>query len=245
MKSILGALAVSALFVTPVMAADLPTRMPVKAPAPAAAYGYNWSGFYVGAHAGGAWSDECFTFAPNGSSDGCHDGNGWLGGGQVGFNWQTGNVVFGAEFSGSFADVSGDHRALLLLTGAPTARFTTELSSILLLTGRVGLSFDRVLLYVTGGGAWGRDKFEHISANGVSSAKHNRTGWTVGAGVEWGLSPNWSIAAQYNFIDLGDKDANFTGPVIFTERVEQDVHLATVRLNYRFGPVGAPAAARY
>ena len=86
------------------------------------------------------------------------------------------------------------------------------MNTILLLTGRVGMTFDRMLLYVTGGGAWVRDKFTNTRGRcRVTSDKQNRTGWTVGAGIEYGLTPNWSIAAQYNYIDLGDKDVTFGG----------------------------------
>lgn len=202
------------------------------------AYGYNWSGMYVGAHGGGGWSDKCFTF--NGAGDGCHDGDGWLAGGQVGYNVQTGQFVFGLEFSGSWADITGSNASV----SAPADSYHTDVSSIFMLTGRVGMTFDRMLLYVTGGGAWVRDKFEYASGGPIitDTVKQNRTGWTVGAGIEFGLTPNWSLAAQYNFIDLGDK--NVTYPVTgFTASADQELHLATVRLNYRFG--GSPVVARY
>ena len=226
------------------LAADLPARrgVPVKAPEPVV-YGYNWSGFYIGAHGGGGWSEKCFTFVA--ANDGCHDGDGFLAGGQVGFNYQASQFVFGVEFSGSWADITGDHRSLL----APADTYRSEINSILMLTGRVGLAFDRMLLYVTGGGAWAHDKFEYTDATGLvtgtSTAKKSRTGWTVGAGIEYGIAPNWSIAAQYNFVDFGDKDVAFTGAGgNFTDSVDQQVHLATVRLNYRFGG-GGPVVARY
>ena len=108
-KFLLTGVALAALACGPALAADLPARraMPVKAPEPVAT-GYDWSGFYIGAHAGGGWSERCFTFA--GASDGCHDADGWLGGGQVGFNVQSGQWVFGVEFSGSWADISGEPR---------------------------------------------------------------------------------------------------------------------------------------
>jgi outer membrane immunogenic protein len=220
------------------LAADLPARrgMPVKAPEPVS-YGYNWSGFYIGAHGGGGWSDRCFTFG--GASDGCHDADGWLGGGQIGFNVQQGQFVFGVEFSGSWADISGSHNALQ----NPGDVYNSDINTILLFTGRVGMTFDRMLLYVTGGGAWVRNEFTYNSFGTIDSVKQNRTGWTVGAGIEYGITPNWSIAAQYNFIDLGDKDVVFTNNG-FTATADQEVHLATVRLNYRFGG-GAPLMARY
>jgi outer membrane immunogenic protein len=239
-KFLLTGVALAALACGPALAADLPARraMPVKAPEPVS-YGYNWSGFYIGAHAGGGWSEKCFTFA--GATDGCHDADGWLAGGQLGFNYQTGQFVFGVEFSGSWADINGTHNALQ----TPGDSYKTDLNSILLFTGRVGMTFDRLLIYVTGGGAWARDEFNYTSPGvGTATTKQNRTGWTVGAGLEYGLSPNWSIAAQYNFIDLGDKDVTFGAPFVpFNTTAEQDIHLATVRLNYRFG--GGPIVARY
>jgi outer membrane immunogenic protein len=159
------------------LAADLPARrgMPVKAPEPVV-YAYNWSGFYIGAHGGGGWSEKCFTFIN--SDDGCHNGDGFLGGGQIGFNYQANQFVFGVEFSGSWADISGDHAARLV----PADTYRSEINSILMLTGRVGMTFDRMLLYVTGGGAWAHDKLEYVDAGvGTASAKKSRTGWTVGA----------------------------------------------------------------
>jgi len=239
-RQLLCGMAFFALAANSAVAADLPPRVPVRpAAAPPVAYAYNWSGFYIGAHGGGAWSEQCFTFG--GVSDGCHDGDGWLGGGQVGYNWQTGNVVFGVEFSGSAADIAGNHSAQIV----PADSYRSDISSILMLTGRVGMTFDRLLLYVTGGGAWVRDRFEYTAAGvGTASARDNRWGWTVGAGIEYGITPNWSVAAQYNYVDLGDRNATFSGGGVapFTDSIDQNIHLATVRLNYRFG---GPLMARY
>jgi outer membrane immunogenic protein len=224
------------------LAADLPARrgMPVKAPEPVS-YGYNWSGFYIGAHGGGGWSEKCLAFS--GASEGCHDGDGWLGGGQIGFNVQSGQFVFGVEFSGSWADISGSHTGLQ----APFGTYSSDVNTILLFTGRVGMTFDRMLLYVTGGGAWVRDEYSYALGGFSSSTEANRTGWTIGAGIEYGLSPNWSIAAQYNYVDLGNKDVTFAATpafAAFTSDADHQLHLATVRLNYRFGG-GAPLMARY
>jgi outer membrane immunogenic protein len=236
-KILLTGIALAALGCGSALAADLPARVPVKAPAPVMSYGYNWSGFYIGGHGGGGWSDRCFTFA--GAAEGCHDADGWLAGGQVGFNWQTGQFVFGLEFSGSWADINGSHTSLGF---APDA-YHSDVNSILMLTGRVGMAFDRMLLYVTGGGAWVRNEIGYTTGGFTESVDQNRTGWTIGGGIEWGFAPNWSLAAQYNFIDLGDNNIVF--PVLaFTATADQEMHLATVRLNYRFGG-GAPVAARY
>ena len=238
MKKLFGSVAVSALLTAHALAADLPARVQA-APAPVA-YAYNWSGFYIGAHGGGGWSEKCFTFA--GATDGCHDGDGFVAGGQIGANYQAGQFVFGVEFSGSWADITGDHVGLQ----PPFGTFHSEINTILMLTGRVGLAFDRMLLYVTGGGAWVNENLDFVLPGGTRSSDKSRNGWTVGAGLEYGITPNWSIAAQYNYIDLGDKSTTFsgTGGVTFNESVDQQIHLATVRLNYRFGG-GGPVVARY
>jgi outer membrane immunogenic protein len=230
-KILLAGVAAAALVSGPALAADMPARMPVKAP-PMQAYGYNWSGFYIGGHVGGGWTDKCYTFS--GTSEGCHEGDGWLGGGQVGFNWQSGQFVFGLEFSGSAADLSGSH----VLPGTAADTYTSEISSIFLLTGRVGVAFDRVLAYVTGGGAWARDRYTFTDQPGgtTANARENRWGWTLGAGLEFALAPNWSLAAQYNYIDFGNENLTFSGTAgTFAESIDQQVHLGTVRLNYRFG----------
>jgi outer membrane immunogenic protein len=200
---------------------------------------FNWTGFYIGAHGGGAFGEKCFTDPILGLSDGCHDNDGWLAGGQVGFNWQTGNFVFGVEFSGSAARIDGSHTTLLL----PPDTLQSRVDGIFLLTGRVGMTWDRILAYVTGGGAWVRDKYDYTTAGLVSSASEDRWGWTVGAGLEFAFTPNWSIAAQYNYIDLGDKSRTFNGAAgTFAYDIDQQLHLATVRVNYRFG---GPVVARY
>jgi outer membrane immunogenic protein len=237
-KYLLTGVALAALASSSALAADLPVRrgMPVKAPEPVVAYGYNWSGFYLGGHAGGAFGEKCFTYL--GVDEGCHDHNGFAGGGQVGFNVQSGQFVFGVEFSGTWADLSGSHTSPNFFPDT----IHSDTDTILLLTGRVGLAFDRALLYVTGGGAWVRNEFEYRTAGTTFTSEHNRTGWTIGAGLEYGLSPNWSIAAQYNYIDLGEKDVNFA---FGAYQAESHIHLATARLNYRFGGWGGPVVARY
>ena len=126
-KILLTGVALAALASGPALAADLPVRrgMPVKAPEPVVAYAYNWTGFYIGAHGGGAWGEKCFTNVPGAFADGCHDSNGWLAGGQAGFNFQTGQFVFGVEFSGSWADITGDHTSIEF---APD-RYTSDVNS--------------------------------------------------------------------------------------------------------------------
>ncbi len=221
-----------------VNAADLRRPAPV-APAPIA-YVHNWTGFYIGGHIGGAWSDRCLTVDTFVGSA-CNDTSGWLGGGQVGMNFQTGQFVFGVEFSGSWSDIGGGNSSGTLPGGW---WFSSDGKSLLMLTGRVGYAFDRALIYVTGGGAWARNTVDLFNGAVVTSVEFDRQGWTIGAGFEYAFSPNWSLAGQYNFVDLGSKDVFFTIPAV-AGSVSQDVHIATLRLNYRFGWGGAPATARY
>jgi outer membrane immunogenic protein len=226
----------SALATVPVNAADLRRPAPVAAPV---VYAYNWTGFYIGGHAGGGWSDRCLTLAIGGEA--CADGSGFLGGGQVGFNFQSGQFVFGVEFSGSIADINGDSTSGSLPNGW---YYSSAGKSLLMLTGRVGYSVDRALFYITGGGAWARNSVDFYNgAGGVASVDFDRQGWTIGAGIEYAFSPNWSMAAQYNFVDLGSKDIFFPTPGVYAS-VSQDLHMATLRLNYRFGG-GGPVVARY
>jgi outer membrane immunogenic protein len=236
-KFLLASIALTALGNVSALAADLPRKAPV-APPPVA-YIHNWSGFYIGGHVGGGWSDRCLSVEGFGEV-GCNDASGIIGGGQVGFNWQTGNnFVFGIEFSGSIADLNGDNTSGTLPGGW---YFSSSGKSLLMLTGRLGMSFDRALFYVTGGGAWARNSVDFYDGVVVASVDFDRQGWTFGAGLEYAFTPNWSMAAQYNYVDLGDKDVYFPNPDLFGS-ISQELHLVTLRLNYRFG--GTPVAARY
>lgn len=232
-------IALGALGCGSALAADLPARRAVKAPEPVA-YIHNWSGFYIGGHIGYGSSDRCLTIL--GFGDACNDADGFLGGGQIGWNIQTGNnFVFGIEFSGSLSDIGGDNNAGTLPGGA---YFSSSGKSLVMLTGRVGLAFDRSLFYITGGGAWARNSVDVFDGGTLVSVDFDRQGWTIGAGLEYAFTPNWSMAFQYNYVDLGDRDitfANFGGVV---GNVSQDLHMATLRFNYRFGG-GAAVAARY
>ena len=104
-----------------------------------------------------------------------------------------------------------------------------------------------MLLYVKGGAAVVGDKYEVFStATGATLASANETRWggTVGAGLEVGFAPNWSVGVEYNHIFLGDRNINLTngGLLVQTDRIRQDVDMGLVRLNYKFG---GPIVAKY
>ena len=178
--------------IAPVKAADL-GRPPVYRAPPPVALPFSWNGCYIGGNIGGGWGSETAsapTLAPGISVTG--DTSGVIGGGQVGCNYQFApNWLIGIEGDGFAADIKGDTTATILgITG--TAHVQTDwIASV---TGRLGWAVDRWLIYAKGGAAWAGDKYsadvpifvEHIEAN------ETRAGWTVGGGVEWAFSQNWS-----------------------------------------------------
>jgi outer membrane immunogenic protein len=237
LKSCVMAL-MAATLVGPAAAADMPVKAAPRAVAPAV---YNWSGLYVGAHVGGGWSEKCFNqvspAAPF-SDTGCHDATGWLGGGQVGYNWQQANWLFGIEASGSALDFSGNHRPPV---GSINDNLTvsSEISSLFLFTGRVGMTWSQAVAYVKGGAAWTREKYRFTEIATIET-RQSRWGWTIGTGLEVGITPNWSVALEYNYVDFGDENTNLGNGQIIA--VEQSMHLGTARLNYR---INSPVVARY
>jgi outer membrane immunogenic protein len=167
-------------------AADLP-RPPTpysKAP-PIVSPLTNWSGFYIGAMGG---------YASRTGSDGIEIKGGFVGD-TLGYNWQFTNIVAGIEVDGAWADVNATRTGLDPLVGLITA--TAKIDALATVRGRVGVAFDQVLLYGTGGLALADTKIS-ASALGITiSDTKTQTGWTVGAGVEWMFLPHWSLKAEY------------------------------------------------
>jgi len=220
----------------PALAADLAARPYTKAPAMVAAI-YDWSGFYIGINGGGGSSHATWDFVGVGR-EGSHDATGGTVGGQIGYRWQSGQWVFGVEGQGNWADFSGDNTSALFAT-----RNRTKIDAFGLITGQVGYAWNNVLVYVKGGAAVVSDKYEISSTAGalLASTSDTRWGGTVGAGLEYGFAPNWSVGVEYNHIFLSDKDVTFAG-FAGTERIRQDVDMGLVRLNYKFG---GPMLGRY
>ncbi len=181
------------------------------------------------------------------AGEGCHDATGGTVGGQLGYRWQTANWVFGVEGQGNWADFRGDSLSAVLLGDRDRSR----IDAFGLITGQVGYAWNNVLFYVKGGAAVVGDKYERLDAvTGAlfSSADETRWGGAVGAGLEFGFAPNWSLGVEYDHLFMGHRDITFTAPGGFfdgTDRIGQDVDIGLVRLNYRFGGFGAPIAARY
>ncbi|TGN90143.1 autotransporter outer membrane beta-barrel domain-containing protein [Bradyrhizobium yuanmingense] len=263
-KILFGAIGAMALGLSaPASAADMAARPYTKAPAPVATI-YDWSGFYIGINGGGGTSRKCWDFvdatgvvtgvAGTIVGEGCHNATGGTVGGQVGYRWQSANWVFGVEGQGNWADFSGDNVSLVfpgsaLVTGS---RNRSRIDAFGLITGQVGYAWNNVLVYVKGGAAVVSDQFDVYAAPGtpgagtlLASADNTRWGGTVGAGLEFGFAPNWTLGVEYNHLFLGHQTRDFTTPggVFFgSDRIYQDVDMGLVRLNYRFG---GPLVARY
>ena len=256
-KILLGATSIIVLgMVAPASAADLAARPYTKAPPPVAAAIYDWSGFYIGGNGGGGWSRNCWDLValPAGTlatplAEGCHNASGATAGGQIGYRWQMGTWVFGLEGQGNWADFKGSNVNLLAGTPFAVAGLVDQsrIDAFGLMTGQIGWAWNNVLGYVKGGAAVVSDRYRTFTAAGVlvDSVGDTRWGGTVGAGIEVGFSPNWSIGFEYDHLFLGTRTLNAIAPggaFSATDRIRQDVDLATVRLNYRWG---GPVVARY
>jgi outer membrane immunogenic protein len=220
-------------------AADLPVRAPmVAAPVP-----FSWTGFYVGGHLGGGWGTKEWSneVDPAGSSPGFLGGatvNGALGGLQAGYNYQINSVVvLGIEGDFSWADV---HNTFDCFGGSETC--SSRAAWFASLTGRIGGTVDTTLFYLKGGVAWVHDKHSDscpdCSATGdlnVWDASETRTGWTLGAGVEYAFTRNWSAKAEYDYMDFGTKTVGFTSPSgPENVDIQQRVHALKMGVNYKF-----------
>ena len=255
-KILLGAMALVTLgLAAPASAADLAARPYTKAPPPMIAAIYDWSGFYIGINGGGGWSHKCWDrtntagviLTPTDPTEGCDDASGAVAGGQIGYRWQASSWVFGLEAQGDWADLKGSRTSLFDIA----ARNQSKIDAFGLFTGQIGYAWNSALLYVKGGAAVTGDHYRIFDIpSGVEFASANETWWggVVGAGVEFGFAPNWSVAFEYDHLFMGDRNVNFTvvpsGLFFGTDRIRQDVDLATVRLNYRLN-WGGPVIAKY
>ncbi len=230
-------LAVAAAAIVPASAADMYRGEPggykdgpVYVPA------NTWTGFYIGAHVGGAWGSEK-TNQPNDNrtvTTTSSDPSGLFGGGQLGYNWQHGNVVFGVEADLGAMDLA-DKRVFA------NSDFIVSQKGGLYgdVTGRLGYAFGPALVYAKGGFAFfeGKAQLMHPAGEtgGAFTATDGFTGWTIGGGLEYALSPAWSVKAEYLHFDFGREDSTFSGSA--NVRFGHDLTVDTVKagLNYHVG----------
>lgn len=226
-------------------AADLAARPYTKAPAYVAVY--DWTGFYFGANAGvGIGRDRADHIFPSAASSFATtylSPQGGLGGGQVGYNWQT-NSILGPMVIGVEGDIQGtdmrDSRTTLN-SGGGVSQYNQKLDWFATARGRVGLATGPVLSYVTAGYAYGNVK-TGIVENGASvlSTSRGQSGWTVGSGVEASLGGNWTGKIEYLYLNLGNKTDTFAlGTQALNTEIRENIF--RVGLNYRINGKGTPA----
>jgi outer membrane immunogenic protein len=210
-------------------AADLPRPVYKAAPYLSPVPVFSWTGFYVGINGGYGWSKLSGdgTFGPASAT-----AKGFLGGGQLGYNYQMGQFVIGAEVDGAWADVKYEEP---LFAGTLTFKNDYFITA----AARLGYAFDRYLVYGKVGGAWTRDKWDgNDGAGGTVTSKTNRSGWMLGAGVEYALWSNWSAKLEYNYLRFGAVTPSFTTTgglgVVGTADVKLSTHIVKAGLNYRF-----------
>jgi outer membrane immunogenic protein len=254
MKKFLLTTAAFGMLAVPAMAAELPTLYYRAPPPPIPVLG--WTGFYVGGTLGGIWLDSNITptystscnpaalaqacagaaaFAAVLPSNVGDSPAGFIGGGEIGYNWQLGRFVYGLEtdFSGtsvssstSFANsgvISGFPANVISATGGASEK-VDYLGTVRARTGFVVIP--PLLVYATGGLAYG-----NVSANAsleeqvrgpcatcgpapsvAASVSSTRIGWTVGGGWEWMFVPNWTVKGEYLYYDLGS--STFASPAL-------------------------------
>jgi len=203
-------------------AADAPPRVrsaypppPPYPPMPPMMPFYNWSGVYIGAHVGGGFSDVGFG----------NNASGFLGGGQIGYNYQIGRFVLGLEAEISGTDVSNGFAVI-----GPFG-VSVDWNSLTTVSGRFGWAFNDWLVYGKVGGAWA-DVDVRATGFGVPFATVSgvTSGFLLGVGVEHALwIPNWTAKIEYEHIDFGGDSGTF-----FTNN---SVNFQTIKfgVNYHFG----------
>jgi outer membrane immunogenic protein len=195
--------------------------------AAAAAPVFNWTGFYIGAHAGGGSSNIGWVYQAGGTAS--HHGSGFLGGVQAGYNFQSGSWVFGGEADVSFAGIKGS-------TPCPNPAYACEshIKWLGSLRGRVGYASNAFLVYGTGGLGFGGVNVQTVQypVPGVNGQQKTRVGWTLGAGAEMALSNHWTVKAEYMYYDLGKSTHQVDFGLLVD--VKTRLHTGKIGLNYKF-----------
>lgn len=198
-------------------AADLPRKAAPYAPA----YVPLWAGFYAGVNAGYGWAnfDDGISATKM---------NGFIGGGQLGYNWQINSFILGVEADLQYSAQKRSESTTFLgtvVTGeAKVPWFGTA-------RGRLGYAFDSIMIYGTGGFAWTNLKASATALGVTASTETTKTGWTAGAGVEWMFMPRWSVKAEYLYVDAGTTSLSVAG---ITASGKLKDNIGRVGINYHF-----------
>ena len=155
----------------------------------------SWTGYYIGAHVGGAWSAADFTDVAS-TVPFNSDTSGIFGGGQIGYAYQLGNLVIGPEIDIGGIGLSGSATEAGVAVGSVSSGFYFDI------TGRLGYAFGPALVYIKGGYAYYGGSLS-VNEVGVGSVSHSDlSGWTGGGGIEYKINPAWSVKAEYQFFEF-------------------------------------------
>jgi outer membrane immunogenic protein len=266
-------LATTALAMSGVVAsaADLPTRKGAPI-APAYIPAFTWTGFYVGLNAGVGWANNNNSlpggaFAAPGFVSSNSNQAGFIGGAQAGYNYQFGagqGLVVGAETDIQFADLKNRNNTPFTFATTPGTTFFPGSGSsngnyLGTVRGRVGYGFDRVLVYGTGGLAYGdiggnrnNGAFAVTNAGAVnpftntvaatttttqlgSTGSKTRAGWTLGGGVEFAVWQNWTVKAEYLYYNLGhNNNTTLTPLAVASSNKDNTGNIVRAGVNYKF-----------
>jgi len=196
----------------------------------------DWTGLYLGGHFGGAWTDVDWANVNLTNERVDNDASGFIAGVQVGYNHQIGNILLGIEASAGGGSLSDDFHSRV----NPVAiTYSTDIHTIVTVTGRLGVVADKWLLYAKGGWAGAQVDISGRDLVLPDSFTLNdwRNGWTVGGGFEFKLAPNLSMGLEYSYMDLGSETDRGTTVALLPLLIrDHDVQIqsVTARLNYQF-----------
>ena len=222
-------------------AADLPARKSAVSPAPVAVS--TWNGFYLGVNGGYGWASEKDPYVT--PVIGSFQPKGGLFGVQAGYNHQIGKYVVGLEADYAWASMSDSYTiaGATVLNGSTlsaSAGLKTEQKSLGSVRARVGYDFNNLLVYATGGYAYGSNKitasgaatWQNVTWSAQAGNSQTHTGWVIGAGTEYALTSNVSAKLEYLYADLGKK--TYWGGTVVADKVSLTSSVVRAGLNYKF-----------
>jgi opacity protein-like surface antigen len=207
---------------------------------------WSWTGLYGGLHVGGGWgmtdwksADGTLAAASTFGFPGSGQANGSIAGGQLGFNYQVGTWVVGGELSASWSNLDGFARCANTTVGPNSYVCHSRIDALATATGRLGHTFGNLMVYSLGGFAVAHEKHDAYQTFGTDlfSGSTTRTGYVLGSGLEYAITPAWSAKLEYNYIDLGSKTVALTDGAgnVSNVLIGQQLQLVKMGLNYKFG----------
>ena len=217
---------------------------------------FSWTGIYLGGNIGGAWSQRNVTDTVFGLTfDHTSSNARFIGGGQIGYNYQLGNVVLGVEGEGDWISSNNKNGAGILIPLVGTVGVTSNDKWLATAAARLGLTYDHWLFYWKAGGGWvGHDNFTvHNFTTGstiVGTGNRTDSGFLVGVGIEYALSNNWTVKVEYDYLNLGTQTflVPTNSPFLIGDTFANhtsNIQMAKVGFNYLFNMGGPAATAGY